>query len=207
MFLVWRLPGNKVWHLHGSKSTSAWQKIMTSAWQQIKTLSPLSQTLPSQKISHCGDTPAIIKGLKHLQQPTAVKHFYHSWKQSRKDDIYITLKLSELKLFLPFNQSRRDGIYLTLKLSLSSRREVLPLLQPTVTRQPLNKFDPSFFNFLICRKNIVFHLLFPFSTCSWTLTTFKGSSATWISYRSVLESIIKHKLDIGVDIWKEFLDK
>ena len=29
---------------------------------------------------------------------------------------------------------------LTLKLSLSSRREVLPLLQPTVTRHPLNKW-------------------------------------------------------------------
>ena len=124
---------------NGFNMTSVWQQSMTSAWPQIETLSPLSQTLPSRKISHCGDTPAIIKGLKHLQQPTAVKtFFYHSWKQSREDDIYLTLKLS-----------------------LSSRREVLPLLQPTVTRQPLNKFGP-FETFLICRKNIVFHLYFPF---------------------------------------------
>ena len=51
----------------------------------------------------------------------------------------------------------------------------------------------------------MFSIFISCSTCSWTLTTFKGSSATWISYKSVLGSIIKHKLDIGVDICKGFL--
>ena len=68
--------------------TSAWQQSITSAWQQIETLSPLSQTLPSQKISHYGDTPAIIKELKHLQQQTAVETFFTIHKNNQERMTY-----------------------------------------------------------------------------------------------------------------------
>ena len=155
---------------------------MTSAWQQIKTLSPLSQTLPSQKISHYGDTPAIIKELKHLQQQTAVETFLTIHKN---------------------NQER-----MTYFLRLNCRWAPGERYCHCYNRQSLDnpEWFWSFLDFFNLREKMVFHLI-PCSTCSWTLTTFKGSSATWISYKSVLERIIKQKLDIGVDIWEGFLGK
>ena len=71
---------------------------MTSAWQQIKTLSPLSQTLLSQKISHYGDTPAIIKELKHIQQPTTIETIWSQKKfsihENNQDRITYILRLN-----------------------------------------------------------------------------------------------------------------
>ena len=80
---------------------------------------------------------------------------WHSWSQRMRNKQWEIFQKHPLlgKLTLPgikgwatnkqwesFKKERFTSEKLTLKLSLSSRREVLPLLQPTVTRHPLNKW-------------------------------------------------------------------
>ena len=72
--------------------------------------------------------------MRNLSKTSTFGETYTSWNQ-RMSNKQTMRNLSTKKTF--------TSEKLTLKLSLSSRREVLPLLQPTVTRHPLKPVDCS----------------------------------------------------------------
>ena len=119
--------------------------------------------------------------MRNLSKTSTFGETYTSWNQ----------RMSNKQTMRNLSKKTFTSEKLTLKLSLSSRREVLPLLQPTVTRHPLKPVDCSL---LIVNRELLQPTVTRHPLNKWTFYSIAYRRMWMTLYKNTFVTVKRHPL-------------